>query len=59
MMDFSPPQPECQIIDCKAAYNDGDTDNLLDLVRNLKIGKRVWRVLGGMDVLLPLWILAQ
>ena len=58
-MGFSPPQPECQIVDCEAAYYDGDTDNLLDVVKYFKTGRRVWRVLEGMDVLLPSRILAR
>lgn len=32
MMGFSPPQPECQIVHCEAAYYDGDADNLHGLI---------------------------
>ena len=33
MMGFGPPQPEGQIVDCEATYYDGDTDNLLVMVK--------------------------
>ena len=56
MMGFSPPQPECQIVDCKAAYYDGDTDDLPNVVRHLKT---VRRVSERMNVLLPSLILAR
>ena len=56
MMGFGPPQPECQIVDCKAAYCDGDTDDLLDVVKYLKT---VRKVLERMNVLLPSLILAR
>ena len=31
-MGFSPPQSECQVVDCEAAYYDGDADDLHEVV---------------------------
>ena len=36
MMGSGPPQPECQIVDCEAAYYDGDADDLHGTVKQLK-----------------------
>ena len=39
MMGFSPQQPECQIVDCEAAYYDGDGNNLHGVVKHFKNAK--------------------
>lgn len=39
MMGFSPPQPERQVIDCEAAYYDGDANDLHEVVRHVKTAK--------------------
>lgn len=56
MMGFSPPQPECQVVDREATHYDGDTDDLHELVRYLKTFKE--RV-GRSNILSPSVILAR
>lgn len=39
MIGFSPPQPKCQIVNCEAAYDNGNADDLHELIRHFKIAK--------------------
>lgn len=39
MNAFSPPEPKCQIVNCEAAYDDGNADDLHKSIRDLMIEK--------------------
>ena len=56
MMGFSSPQPKCQVVDCEAAYDNGDADDLHDVVNHVKTVKE--RV-EELSALLPSVILAR
>ena len=40
MMGFSPPQPECKVVDCEAAYYNRDANDLHDLGKYPKAAMR-------------------